>query len=576
MAAYFLYVIAAPILISVTGIVLLQKSKIHTVALPIPILLFILLAAYFLIQSFFIQHEDINLRHIALIVDCLLLIACCILIHKNLLDTLTLCKAITLFAAIESFICLFQYAGWLNSNNSFFKVTGSWGNPNVTAMFLTMAVPAIWVLFQQKNYHKKIAIAVSALMVTAIILLACRTAFIGIVVALTLLFNFQYSIVKRLKNKYSVFKLLLFSVVTVVVIASCAVYLYQVKQASADGRKLIWKISADMLAQKPFTGYGYGMFEHDYNLAQANYFESNAGTKEETTNASYVYMAYSELMENAVEGGIIAAVLFTAILAILLFNKPSHKKSTDDTGKNVMNVAAYSGIAAFAVMSIFNFTVQAIPVMCLFILYASVKISDVDYTFKTKPFFFPKKPMLVFTSLFIIAGVSVGVSQYSLMDEYALEKEAQTLAVNGQIQDAITIFASQQNKLNHYGYYWLHYTNALYANKQYALAAAQLQEALHYTSNPELYLLQGNCYFKLQRYSEAQAAYNTAKYIQPNHFAPRYALMKLYYYTKDSVNAIKTANEIIAMQPKTASETIDFYKKEANNIIQQYDYKKSR
>jgi hypothetical protein len=318
------------------------------------------------------------------------------------------------------------------------------------------------------------------------------------------------------------------------------------------------------------------MFERDYNLAQANYFKNNAGTKEETVNASFTYMAYSELMENAVEGGIIAAVLFIAILVTLLFNKPSHKENTSDTSKNVINAAAYSGIATFAVMSIFNFTVQAIPVICLFVLYASVKISDGDYTLKTKPFFFSKKVMFVFTSLFIIAGISIGVSQYSLMDEYKLEKDAQTLAVNGQIQDAIGIFASQENKLNHYGYYWLHYTNALYAGKQYALAAAQLKEALRYTSNPELYMLQGNCYFKLQRYAEAEAAYNTAKYIQPNRFAPRYALMKLYGDTNDSLNAIKTANELIAMQPKTASETIDFYKKEANDIVQQYNHKQSR
>ncbi len=51
-------------------------------------------------------------------------------------------------------------------------------------------------------------------------------------------------------------------------------YSYKTKQASADGRILIWKVSAGLLAGKPFGGYGYGLFEREYNLAQGQkYFE---------------------------------------------------------------------------------------------------------------------------------------------------------------------------------------------------------------------------------------------------------------------------------------------------------------
>lgn len=61
--------------------------------------------------------------------------------------------------------------------------------------------------------------------------------------------------------------------------------LYNAKKASADGRKLIWKLSAQMIPEKPLTGYGYGFFEKEYNLHQANYIKIGKASPEELINA---------------------------------------------------------------------------------------------------------------------------------------------------------------------------------------------------------------------------------------------------------------------------------------------------
>jgi hypothetical protein len=43
---------------------------------------------------------------------------------------------------------------------------------------------------------------------------------------------------------------------------------------SADARVVVWKISAEMIIQRPLLGYGYGSFERNYSLFQSNYFKS--------------------------------------------------------------------------------------------------------------------------------------------------------------------------------------------------------------------------------------------------------------------------------------------------------------
>ena len=52
---------------------------------------------------------------------------------------------------------------------------------------------------------------------------------------------------------------------------------------------LIWKLSTEMMAGKP-SGYGYGLFEKNYNLRQADYFANREYTDTEKRNSDFVNM----------------------------------------------------------------------------------------------------------------------------------------------------------------------------------------------------------------------------------------------------------------------------------------------
>jgi O-antigen polymerase len=579
MAAYFLYVIVASILVFSTGIILSKSNNSIKVILNPATGLFILLTVYYSLHGILNQDEGLNMRHIFLITNCLLLISYCVLLKEKMLNAFTIYKVIALLAIIESVICILQATGLIRSNNPFFRVTGSWANPNVTAMFLIMALPAVWGILSPKKIYKSLSIAVVCLLTIAIALLKCRTAFIGMVIEALVIAIFHYRVLEFIREKYSVLIKSLLVVLGSVIIVFSSVYLYQSKQASADGRKLIWKVSLGMVVEKPLLGYGYGMFERDYNLAQAKYFETKAATEKEIANASFVHMAYSELMENAVEGGIIGSLFFMGFITSLLIRKVNDKQvSKKEFALNELSSeAAYTGIAAFAVMSIFNFTVQAIPVMGLFIFYVALRVSEIDFKKIESKQVRQIKSFAInpFAALFIIASSIICISQVKLVQGHLKEKEASLLLKEHNTTEAVQLFKSQENSLKHYSNFWIHYTSALFIDKQYSEAVLKLREATKYTSDPDLFILSGNIYCMLQEYDKAKVAYTTAGNIQPNRFMPRYALMKMYFYTKDSVNAIKAANQLITLNPKIESEKIDYYKKEANWVIQQCTFKKA-
>lgn len=111
--------------------------------------------------------------------------------------------------------------------------------------------------------------------------------------------------------------MLLFSITIFIV----GIHLYQIKNNSADGRLLIWKLSTKMIAENPFKGYGYGLFERNYNLKQASYFANQTSSNTERRNASFVAMAYNDYLEQTIEGGILGLLFYSDITKVFVGEK---------------------------------------------------------------------------------------------------------------------------------------------------------------------------------------------------------------------------------------------------------------
>lgn len=545
----------------------------------------------FYIQLHYLFFGGTNTQLIYLTVHFLLVWKASSVFKRNPLNFNFLVVGIIAIAILEAIYCIAQYLGWMVPKNVLFVVTGSWVNPNVTALFLAITTPMFYYTFSKK--YKIVSVVGFALVVMALYLLKCRTAFIGTVVAAIVYFSLTCGVipwVKAYKNRY---KLKVVLVLCVLLILPLASSLYTSKKASSDGRLFIWKIATIMIAEKPLVGYGYGLFEKEYNLFQAQYINEGKANAKQLHNAGHVLVAHNEIVQQVVEGGIIGGFLFIAFMATLLFSikdrdysiieknittlsknnlRTSFKRGLtlpNDTlflDKQMFNLA-YAGIVAFCAMALFNFAIQSIPSMTIMSIYTAFIVS------KAKPytpqwFNFKAKKLswivtLIFTTvslylLYYISGVAIADRQ---------QKKALVQADKGLLVPALSSMYKLAPQLKPYTNYWEYLGNTHFKLKQYKEAAYCFNQAKTTSAGINLYMMTGICYEKLGQFQNAIIEYNQAVLFMPAKFKYRHALMRAYFKNKDKTNALLTAQGILDLKPKIASKEVDYYKKMAQKVL---------
>ncbi|WP_281309614.1 O-antigen ligase family protein [Flavobacterium flavigenum] len=472
-------------------------------------------------------------------------------------------------ATIESLICILQFFGLSKSENKFFTVTGSWNNPNVTAIFLALTVPVFLHLFQTR--YRKLIVAGFLSILTAMLLLKCRTAFIGTILSVLVFYSLEYKLTDWIKNKKNSTTVKAVFIIALMIGFALSSRLYNAKKDSADGRKLIWKIAAMMAAEKPLTGYGYGYFEKEYNLYQASYIQKGKATTEELSNAGPVIMPHNEILQNAVEGGSIGLVIISLFFGSLFFSiKQKNNTNLNDLNpeidlqsNRIFNLA-FAGIASFTVMSMVNSTMQIVPVMCLCILYSAIICSALDRSQFFRILSVIEKSK-TFSNLSIIGILIIsfylsylifGMAQADMQN-----KKSRILKETGQNERALKTMPYLEKWLKKDPNYWKNY-GAIYFEKQsYRKALNCFQKAQALSSLPDIYLGTGICHEKLKQYPQAVQQYEILTALYPIKFSYRMRLLKAYLKNKETDKAIALAHEIIQLQPKIPSEKVNQYKK---------------
>jgi O-antigen polymerase len=472
-------------------------------------------------------------------------------------------------STVESCYCLSQFLGFFSSQSKLFAVTGSWVNPNVVAQFLAITIPFFLYLLQFQ--FKKIMLSCLGIVLIALVLLKCRSAYIGSVVSVIVYYGLKYDFKSWLinpKNKKSVRTLFVIFLILVIPLAS---NLYTSKKASADGRIFIWKLSAMMAIEKPITGYGYGLFEKEYNLFQAAYIGQGKATLEEQTTAGPTLMPYNEILQNAVNGGAIGLLLFLVFFSSLLIsNQPKRAEdlniiapSVGITNKNNLAPLAYAGIVGFLVMSLVNFAIQVVPVMAVLILYAAIvcrHLNPICLTYKSS---FLLSKWLNFTRKSFVCLCCCYLLYAVLNIAYAdsLNKKASILKSNGQFKEALKLMISIENWQKEEPNYWSNYANIHFLNKDFLAAQKCIGCAKKLSSTPNLYLGSGICYYNQKLYAQAIKQYTRLVLLHPSKFNYRFRLMTAYFKNKDTTNALIVAKGILDLKPKIPSEKVTKYKK---------------
>lgn len=569
LTAYFSYIILVSLFAFYSVWIWIKKRNVTFSFNILPVITLFIFVLYIFVQSLFILRQSLNLMHFLQLTNLLFLVSCCIFFRITTFPLNKFFIALTFIAGAESAVCLLQYFSVLESTNKSFLVTGTWVNPNVTAMFLTMSVPSVILFYfdAKRRWVKWVSVSLFFLLLIALLLLKCRTAIIGLFVSLFIIANLRFSLLKIVRQKFQGSKIFI-----PLILASCLLlfggrYLYYAKESSSQGRQLIWKISGKMIVENPVIGYGYGNFDRFYNLAQAKYFQSDLPTEAEKNSASYVSTSYNEFIQVFVEGGAFAFVFLLLFFITTLFPFPDFT--------NLSTIASYAGISSFLLMSLFNFSFQGIPSMVLFVIYLSAVIVQ------TKPVTpnFNKRILSTVTILLpLFFACTVFLFWSNIKMSVALYKFNRMLHAGKVVKrlDSHTMedkFEALQTDLKGFDNFWMTYASFMVAQKKYKEALPKFQMAANLKSSPEIFIKTGVCYQRIGNYDSAVFYYKQASDIAPAVIYPKVSLMRLYKEKNDTINALNTAQEILSRPGKKNLIENRIYIKEALLIKKEFSSK---
>lgn len=223
----------------------------------------------------------------------------------------------------EAALGVLQIVGAAETASPLFGITGSFFNPGPYAGFLAMSVLCALSLgricLRQKIKGCRAIFAVCVLSVAfmaAVMIVANSRASI-----LALCGGFLWYFLSKYKDKVNWKHLLIGGVAMLMVVAG--LYLY--RKGSANGRLLIWRVSADMVYDAPMFGHGISSFDKEYMIYQGEYFSANPDS-EYVQVAGYTKFPYNEFIHIAAEQGAVGLVLLILVICTALYNT---RKSSD-------------------------------------------------------------------------------------------------------------------------------------------------------------------------------------------------------------------------------------------------------
>ncbi len=450
-----------------------------------------------------------------------------------------------LLVTMMHILCIMgQYMGLLSSYNAYFSVVGFNENPTVTAIYIVGTMPLLAGRLRERRYKKSYFILL-LLCLLSLVCLKCRTAYIGLCVEIFIGITFY---VRKNKDSVLIAHKWAFLLLSLVIVAVGAMKLYKLKQDSADSRLLIWKLSTKMIVEKP-QGYGYGLYERNYNLRQSDYFRGGVSSETERRTASFTAMAYNDYLEHGVEGGIIG-MLFIVTFYIMLIRQSLRKRD--------MRICCVVG--SFSVMSLTNFVYSSIQPWLLLMCYASLLIT------------MPEKPKGVnryasSVSVFFLILSFIAMTKVLLMTRGQIVLKSYIERITKRQDAADGLMLQLRASIGTSEAYWnlCAYNNI--KQGKYAEAMAELKKAHQLTSSPQGFEM---LYFASQHTEKEEEGIkfmDTLSNLQPTLLHPKLLLMEYYKRRGERDMALKYAKDILITPARVNNEKSLKIKTKAQDFI---------
>ncbi len=409
---------------------------------------------------------------------------------------------------LQSLIAVAQQTGIITKPYTLWNITGSFGNPGHLGGFLCICFVVTLCLLLRNGKNIRLWSA-SIIQIGGLLLADSRAAVAGIVAGAMLAVVLYFPRYIKRHRKYII-------AAGVIILVAGSAFLYNYRKGSADGRLFIWRVSADMIADKPLLGHGVGRFAYEYMPYQARYFEQHRDSKYVMV-ADEVALAFNEFIHITTEQGAVGLLLFGFILFSIFWS-----------GNNVI---AKSGIAAWCGFALFSYPAEIFPIMALFSVLLACVDGEAVFRFNRR------------RALSVIAAAVSAVLCIVCFTEIRRVQCTEKLLRNGDLAALEQQFERYKYNVVFNSLYFRHYAER-------PVDLIDLDRVPLARSCCEGFCAVGKLYERLGMYRNAENYYIAASNMIPNRIAPKYSLWELYTRTGQASDAHRIAWEIIRQPVK--------------------------
>lgn len=455
-----------------------------------------------------------------------------------------------IFTVFEASVGLRQAYGLAPSLHGLFSVTGTFFNPGPYAGFIAMGMTTAlgFVIRHRRMVARTVSsrrytpavvvfrllpfVAASLALLAAVVVLPAtesRAAWLAAATG-TLVAVVSDSDCRKALGRIRLLSLKSLAVVSAAVVALWGAYL--MKERSADGRLLIWKVEARAIAGHPLIGVGPGNFAGAFGREQAAYLSSDMASDGERSVAGCPEYGFNEYLRFGVETGLpglLAAVALVLLVIRALFaqRKPSA-----------------CGVAAMAVFAFFSYPLYFAPVCIFLVSFAASAASGSCRRIEGA-----RGGSAVVSALAVAATVSVLFAlpifekRAAAYDRWGAVTALESMKRYDRIaEDGERLYDDMRHNfrfLFSYGY-------ALFKCQRHAESNRVLEEGASVSCDPMFRIISGRNYEMSEDTNNAEKCYLYACDMVPGRLYPRLLLMRMYAGAGRNAEAAEAAERLLA------------------------------
>ena len=494
-----------------------------------------------------------------------------------------------------------QLLGYLPSQHNLFNITGGFFNPGPYGGFVAVTLPAamgLWLLGKQFQplispgfnhryltpFNQFLPILALLTMLAILVVLPAtqsRAAWVSVAVSSAYLF-WHTGMVKKYWEKLIVNRVLrtLLPILVALVISAGVIVLYSMKKDSADGRLFIYRITLDMITDKPLTGHGQGGFQAGFMNYQANFFTRFPDSPMAWYAGDGGY-AFNEYLQHAAEYGVIGLFLMLAVLLMALILKPESKgppvsKTTDYNG--LLLPIARAMVFSLAVFALTSYPSQILPVKVAMVFsLAVIARCTTFWAFNVSR----TTKILTTGSAKIIIAIATLVYLTTVPGLVKAHRQAQKDWLHayrqygmGAYPQSLSQYEKAMPVLHTHGNFMTNYSKALSMAGRHEKAIKVTKKAIAIQPGIVAYTTLGDSYMAMGHYTLAENAYIHAAKMNPSRFYPKYLLANFYKETGQMGKAQYIAETIVNTPAKIPSTAVYEIKEAMNNLLLQIESEK--